>query len=59
MGPLHQHCIPENIKMQAVIRQHGQAVHEAQQEGPPCVKPWLRKLPEDDVRRDALPEVSS
>ena len=45
--------------MQAVIRHHGQVAHEAQQEGPPCVKPWpLRKLPEDDVRRDALPELA-
>ena len=50
---------PENVKMQAVIRQHGQAAHEPQQEGPPCVKPWpLRKLPEDDVRRDAHPELA-
>ena len=51
--------IPENFKMQAVIRQHGQAAHEVQQEGPPCVKPRpLRELLEDDVRRDALPELA-
>ena len=42
--------------MQTVVRQQLQAAHEAQQEGPPSVKPGpFRKLPEDD---DALSEVA-
>ena len=49
--------IPKNVKMQAVIKQQRQAAHEAQQEGPPCFKPGtFRKLPEDDVGRNALSE---
>ena len=53
--------IPENVTMQAVIRQQRQVAHEAhgQQEGPPCVKPRLfRKLPEGDVGRDALSKLA-
>ena len=57
--PRKNNIIQENVKMQAVIRQQSQAAHEAQQEGPPCVKPGLfRKLPEDDVGRDALSELA-
>ena len=42
--------------MHAVISQQRQPAHEAQQGGPPCVKPG--PLPEDDVRRDALSELA-
>ena len=44
----------QNDKMQAVVRQQGRAAHEAQQEGPLCVKPGpLRNFPGDDVGHDA------
>ena len=49
----------ENVKMQAVTRLQRRLAHEAQQEGPLCVKPWpITKLPEDDFRRDALPVLA-
>ena len=49
--------ISDNVKMQGVIRQQRQAVHEVQQEGPSCVKPvLLRTLPQDDAKHAALCE---
>ena len=57
-APCISNIIPEDVKMQAVIRPQRQAAHEAQQKGPTCFKPGpFRKLPEDDVGRDALSEV--
>ena len=58
-APCISSMFPENVKVQVVIRQQRQAPHEARREGPPRVKPGpLRKLPEDDVGCDALPELA-
>ncbi len=51
--------VPEDVKMQATLRQQRQTTHEAQQEGPPLLKPRpLRKLPKNDVGRDTPLEMA-
>ena len=57
--PSISNVVSENVQMQAALGQKRQSAHETKHHGPPAVQPWpFRKLPESDVGRDALAELT-